>query len=90
MRAAFDTNILVDYLNGVAAARAELERFDERLISIVTWMDVMVGVAEDDEPVVDAFLRSFHVAAVDPVIAREAVRLRRAVGVRVPYRVKGD
>jgi predicted nucleic acid-binding protein len=123
MRAAFDTNILVDYLNGVGAARTEFDRFDERLISIVTWMEVMVGVSDDEEPAVATFLRGFQVVPLDTDIAREAVRLRRAhrvrlpdaiiwatartrqallvtrntkdfpagdVGVRVPYRVKGD
>lgn len=123
MRAAFDTNILVDYLNGVAAAGAEFERFDERLISVVTWMEVMVGVAEEETSAVGAFLRGFLVVPLDTDIAREAMRLRRAhrvrlpdaiiwatartrkallvtrntkdfpvgdVGVRVPYRVKGD
>lgn len=123
MRAAFDTNILVDYLNGVGAAGTELDRFDERLISIVTWMEVMVGGSDEEEPAVATFLRGFQVVPLDTDIAREAVRLRRAhrvrlpdaiiwatartrqallvtrntkdfpagdVGVRVPYRVKGD
>lgn len=37
MKAVFDTNVLVDFLTGVAAARDELHRFRERAISIVTW-----------------------------------------------------
>ena len=46
VKALFDTNILVDYLNAVPEARTELQRYTERAISIITWMEVMVG-AED-------------------------------------------
>jgi hypothetical protein len=123
MRGSFDTNILIDYLNGLEAARKELSRFDQRLISIVTWMEVMVGVTADDEPDVRAFLRSFEIVPIDEEVANDAVVLRRThrlrlpdaivwatarcrrallvtrntkdfpsddVGLRVPYRVKGD
>ncbi len=34
----FDTNILIDYLSGIPQARAELERYSRRAISIITWM----------------------------------------------------
>jgi len=84
MRAAFDTNILVDFLNGVTAARSELARSDERLISVVTWMEVMVGTSADDEEAVRAFLRRFEVVDVDAAVADEAVRLRRQHRMRLP------
>jgi predicted nucleic acid-binding protein len=32
----FDTNILIDYLSGVVEARAELERYPDRAISVIT------------------------------------------------------
>ena len=38
----FDTNILIDYLNGIEQAREEMRRFADKAISLVTWMDVMV------------------------------------------------
>ena len=36
VKAVFDTNILVDYLNAVRQARAELQRYTERAVSIIT------------------------------------------------------
>lgn len=84
MRAAFDTNILVDYLNGVPAAKAELARFDDRVISVVTWMEVMVGATTADEPAVRAFLGGFVMSPIDSEVAEEAVRLRRARRLRLP------
>lgn len=36
VKALFDTNILVDYLNAVPQARAELQRYTEKAMSIIT------------------------------------------------------
>lgn len=38
----FDTNILIDYLGGVALARDELARYRAPAISIVSWMEVLI------------------------------------------------
>jgi len=85
VRATFDTNILVDYLNGVPAAKEELTRFDERLVSVVTWMEVMVGAtAGEEEQVARAFLAGFVLVPIDAGVADEAVRLRRARRLRLP------
>ena len=84
MRAAFDTNILVDYLNGVAGAKTELARVDERVISVVTWMEVMVGAAPAEEAPIRAFLSGFEVAPIDGAVAEEAVALRRERRLRLP------
>ncbi|MER8824178.1 hypothetical protein NKH70_31290 [Mesorhizobium sp. M0991] len=45
--ALFDTNILIDYLNAVPRACEEIERFESRAVSIITWMEVMVGEDPD-------------------------------------------
>jgi len=84
MRATFDTNILIDFLNGVEAARREIERFEDRSISVVTWMEVMVGADEEDEADVESFLRAFQVIPIDEQVAAEAVSLRRARRMRLP------
>ena len=85
MKALFDTNILIDYLNGVEAARTELERPGERLVSIVTWMEVLAGARDDAEAdVIDMFLRDFRVVDLTRRVAREAVEIRRARRIRLP------
>ena len=45
--ALFDTNILIDHLNAVPHAREEIGRFESRAVSIITWMEVMVGANDD-------------------------------------------
>jgi predicted nucleic acid-binding protein len=85
MKALFDTNILIDYLNGVDASKAELVRYRERLISVVTWMEVLVGGRTDAErDVIDVFLRDFRIVEITRAIAREAVDLRRSRRIRLP------
>jgi predicted nucleic acid-binding protein len=85
MKALFDTNILIDYLNGVDAAKTEIARHPERLISAVTWMEVLIGVrAEGEEDVVEMFLRDFKVVDLTRRVSREAVALRRSRKIRLP------
>lgn len=85
MRAVFDTNILVDYLNGIAKAQKEIARHRQGAISIISWMEVMVGARdEDDERVLTGFLGSFETLDLDRDTALEAVRLRRAHRIRLP------
>ena len=65
MKALFDTNILIDYLNGLDASRTELGRYQERLISVVTWMELLIGGrSEDETDVIDMFLRDFRVVEI--------------------------
>lgn len=85
MKSLFDTNILIDYLNGVEAARPEIERAKVRLISIVTWMEVLAGAHDaEEEDVIDLFLRDFTVVELTRRIARDAVQIRRAQRIRLP------
>jgi predicted nucleic acid-binding protein len=57
VKALFDTNILIDHLNRSDEARKELARYDDRAISIVTWMEVLVGAAAPVEAATRAFLQ---------------------------------
>jgi predicted nucleic acid-binding protein len=85
MNALFDTNILIDYLNGIEAASTELGRYRERLISVVTWIELLAGGHNDDEnDVIELFLRDFRVVDITRLIAREAIDLRRTRRIRLP------
>jgi len=84
MKALFDSNILIDYLNGIEAARAELALYTQPMISSITWMEVMVGVKSDDEEVkVRTFLSRFSVVPVSTDVAEKAVELRRQYHMRL-------
>jgi predicted nucleic acid-binding protein len=84
VKALFDTNILVDYLNAVPQARNELRRYTEKAVSIITWMEVMVGAAGGVEAATRGFLDTFDVIALDEKVAERAVSLRRSHHIKLP------
>ena len=85
MRAVFDTNVLIDYLSGADAARRELNRFDKPAISMITWMEVMVGGADDSESNrIQMFLSGFQHIDIDWNVSRLAVEIRREHRIRLP------
>ncbi len=85
VNAVVDTNILIDYLNGSQDARNELDFFDAVHISLISWMEVLIGAAEgDEESEVREFLRRFRVHPVDEGIAERAVEIRRRDKIRLP------
>lgn len=85
VKALFDTNILIDYLKGVEPAQVELDRYRQRLISIVTWAEVQAGVRSAEEgDVIEMFLRDFRVVEVTRAIARDAADIRQATRIRLP------
>jgi len=68
VNALLDTNILIDYLRGIQPARAELARYDHTAISVVTWIEVMVGAPDDAEQETRDFLAGFPLVALDQEI----------------------
>ena len=85
MKALFDTNILVDYLSGREDAQREFARHHDRLVSLVTWMEILAGARNDEEEdVIGLFLADFQLVEVTRRVAREAVAIRRARRVRLP------
>ena len=84
VRALFDTNILIDFLRGVQAARDEFARYDDKAISVVTWMEVMAGAPAEAERRTRMFLDGFILVGLDGPVAERAVALRRQHRLKLP------
>ncbi len=84
MRLCLDTNILIDVLKGKSCALAWLEQQQRPAISVITWMEVLVGCQPDEAPVVKRWLEGFDRIAVDPSVAEAAVLLRREHALKLP------
>ena len=84
MKALFDTNIRIDYLNGMPAARKELDLYESRVVSIVTWMEVMSGGEPELVDRTSAFPNRFTVTPVGEAIAERAFKLRRERKLKLP------
>jgi predicted nucleic acid-binding protein len=85
MRAVFDTNILIDYLNGREEAKAEFDLYEEKMISIVTYMEVMVGAKTAEEAeILRSFLQSFTCRELTQAVANLAIALRQQHRLKPP------
>jgi len=80
----FDTNILIDYLLGVPQARKLLESSQKPLISIITYMEVMIGATDEDEKPIRNFLKNFEIVEVDTAIAENAIFIRKSYKIKLP------
>ena len=85
MKVVFDTNILVDYLNGIPAARNELGQYEEVAISMVTWMEVLAGTEDAaEETITRDFLSQFKIQPLDKTVAERAIKIRRQHKLKLP------
>ena len=84
MKALLDTNILIDYLNGIEEAREEIHRYQAPLISPISWMEVMAGARPEEENKIRRFLARFRQVEIDGAIAEIAVAIRRTHRIRLP------
>jgi predicted nucleic acid-binding protein len=80
----FDTNILIDFLKRDPAAREEFSRYEALAISIITWMEVMVGVTDANGASTRPFLSRFEVVGIDVQVSEAAVALRRSSRIKLP------
>ena len=83
-RPLFDTNILIDFIAGLPQAKKELSRYSSRSISIATWIEVLTGVAPNQESMARAFLKSFTIYHTTEEISEQAVLVRRRLRIKLP------
>ena len=84
MNAVFDTNIVINALNGIPEADAEYEHYERVFISRITWMEVLVGENDDGTQLRDFLETRFEIVPLDLAVAETAVQLRRAHRMRLP------
>ena len=84
MLAVFDTNIVIDSLNGVLEADTEFARYERVIISRITWMEVLIGAEGNDAGLRDFLESHFEIISLDLAIAETAVQLRHEYHVRLP------
>jgi predicted nucleic acid-binding protein len=73
-----DSDILIDYLRGLSAARNYFKSVDAAAISIVSVTELVSGARNDEEEAaINELFSTMHIVGVDEKIAREAGRLWR-------------
>lgn len=85
MKAVVDTDVLIDYLEGVEAAREELARYSRPHYSIISWMELLCGAQDDAErAAVDGLLSTMTRVELTETVARHAVALRQTLRLKLP------
>ncbi len=85
MIACIDSDVLIDYFDGIPASAEELSRYGKLLISRISWMEVLVGARTLElRQVRENFLRSFKLIELDAAVARRAITLRQEHHLRLP------
>lgn len=74
----FDSNIIIDYLNGIEEAHDELGYWDEPAISVVSWMEVRANIKPDEEAKFELLFNeaAFEMIRIDDAIMTAAARIR--------------
>lgn len=85
MTACVDSDVLIDYFDGIDAAGEELSRYDRLVVSRITWIEVLVGApAKELQEIREDFLRQFPIVELDERVAREAIALRKRHRLKLP------
>jgi predicted nucleic acid-binding protein len=85
LNALLDSDILLDFLDGHAAAAREIARYHECCVSIISWMEILAGArTQPDEDVRRGFLGHFRLVPLTAQVAEEAVKLRREYRLKLP------
>ncbi|HEB0854718.1 TPA: type II toxin-antitoxin system VapC family toxin [Citrobacter braakii] len=84
--ALFDTNILIDLFSGRREAKQALDAWPpQNAISLITWMEVMVGAKKyNQEHRTRVAMSAFNVIGVSQEIAERSVALRQEYGMKLP------
>jgi predicted nucleic acid-binding protein len=72
----FDTNIVIDWLNRKAPAKAELSRYGGHRISRIVWTEVLAGEPLEKRDFVRDLIAPFDVVEIDSRIASAAADIR--------------
>lgn len=85
MKAVIDSDVLIDFLQGVDAAATEIDRYEDPCYSVISWMEVMIGADTDAERfAAETLFDSMRRIELSAEIARRAVDLRRALRLKLP------
>ena len=79
-----DTNILIDFLNGEPPARRELARYTDRAVSVISRIELLAGIREEDRERAESYLDLFLQVDLTAAIAAETVKVRRGSRLKLP------
>ena len=85
VNAVIDSDVLIDFLQGVPAAKDEVSRYSRRVISVITYAEVLAGTEDEFKAATRQFLQNlFRITDVTQLIAEQAAVNRRQYRHKLP------
>ncbi len=85
MKAVLNSDVLIDYLQGLPDAKEELARYRSAHYSIISYMELLCGANNANEKqAVETLLSGMKRVELDDQVARRAVELRRDLRLKLP------
>ena len=85
MKAVIDSDVLIDYLQGVPAAKVELARYRRAYCSVISFMELLAGAkTEAERQAAEALLATLPRLELTELIARRPVELRQTLRLKLP------
>jgi predicted nucleic acid-binding protein len=85
VKALFDSDVLIDYLQGIEEAKREIGRYSDPLYSIISWMEIMCGAETDRERrAAELLFASMQQRELTQKIAEVAVKERKRLRLKLP------
>lgn len=85
MKAVIDSDVLIDYLQGLPAAREELARYRRPHYTMISFMELLAGARTGAErQAAEALLASLTRLELTEPVARRAVELRHTLRLKLP------
>lgn len=85
MKAVLDSDVLIDYLQGLPQACEELARYRQPRYSIISFMELHCGARDESErKAVDTLLGTLARVDLSEAVARRAVELRQSLRLKPP------
>lgn len=85
MKAILDSDVLIDYLQGVPEAKVELARYRDPRYSMISFIELHCGARNPAESqAVEALLDSLTRVEITKEIALRAVEIRKSLRLKLP------
>jgi predicted nucleic acid-binding protein len=85
MKAVLDSDVLIDFLQGIPQAANELAQYRQPLYSVITLMELHCGArTAEQRTAVDVLLATMTRVDLSEAVARRAVELRQALRLKLP------
>jgi len=84
VKALFDTKFPHRLPKRNRCRKKELDRFPDKAISLITWMEVMVGANQQTESVLRGFLNDLICLPINNIVGEATVALRRNYKIKLP------